>query len=338
MRNPADKLKVGIVGMGTMGRLRAAIVVQHPRLQLAAVSDLQPSKLAGFSVPAYARAEDLIDSDLDAVFICAYNHVAADYTLRALETGKHVFCEKPPGVCVEDVERVIRAEESRPSLCVRYGLNHRYHYSVVEAKKIIDSGRFGRILWMRGVYGKAGGINFENIWRSDARKAGGGILLDQGIHMLDLFEFFCGGFTEVQSRITTSWWKIPVEDNAFVILRNPAGQVAFFHSSSTQWKHKFSLEVCFEDGYMNLSGILSSTRSYGEETLTFARKEFEDTAFAMGKPREETVYFDRDDSWTLEVNDFVEAIDEGRPVPSCNSRDALRLMKLIDLIYSKGLH
>jgi 1,5-anhydro-D-fructose reductase (1,5-anhydro-D-mannitol-forming) len=234
------------------------------------------------------------------------------------------------------VERIIEAEKRNPGLKLKLGFNHRYHYAVMEAKSIIESRRFGEVLWLRGVYGKCGGIQFENSWRNDADIAGGGILLDQGIHMVDLFRFMTGDFTGVQSLVTTSFWKIPFEDNAFAILHNGKGQVELLHSSATQWKHRFSMEIGLEGGYINLNRILSSTRSYGEESLTFARKQFEDESFAFGKPREETIFFDRDDPWALEVDDFSKAIRDDTPVTSGNSHDALRVMQLIDQIYRRG--
>jgi predicted dehydrogenase len=206
----------------------------------------------------------------------------------------------------------------------------------MEARSMVEGGRFGKILWMRGVYGKCGGIQFENEWRNQSEIAGGGILLDQGIHMLDLCRFFLGDFSDVQSLITTAFWKIPVEDNAFAILRNDDGQVVLLHSSATQWKHRFALEICLEGGYINLNGILSSTRSYGDETVTFAKKQFEDETFAFGKPREETIFFGQDDSWSLEVDDFARTLRENRPVTSGNSEDALKVMQLIDEIYRRG--
>ena len=280
---------------------------------------------------------DLVGGDLDAVFVCTYNNSAPDVVVAALEAGKHVFCEKPPGRCVADVERIIAAERASRGRKLKFGFNHRHHGSVMEAKQIVDSGRYGRVLWLRGVYGKCGSIQFENDWRNDRNIAGGGILLDQGIHMLDLCRFFCGDFDQVKSLVNTAYWKIPFEDNAFAILSNAAGQVAMVHSSATQWKHQFSLEICLEDGYVHLHGILSSTRSYGDERLTFARKQLEDTTRAFGRPREETIIFDTDDSWSLEVADFAEAIRQDRAITSGNSHDALRAMQLIEAVYENGV-
>ena len=333
----ANPLEVGIVGLGKMGMIRFHCAQAHPDLQVRAVCDTDAERAGEFpEFRFYTDFHELIQDDLDVVFVCAFNNVAPEAVIQALDRGRHVFCEKPPGRSVEDVERVMEAERSSPGLKLKYGFNHRYHYAIMEAKSMVESGRFGEILWMRGVYGKCGGIEFENSWRNDSQIAGGGILLDQGIHIVDLFRHFCGEFDDVQSLVTTSFWDIPVEDNAFAILRNPRNQIALLHSSATQWKHRFSLEICLQGGYININGILSSTRSYGEESLTFAQRQFEDESFAFGKPREETVFFDRDDSWALEINEFVTAIREGVPVQSGDSHDALKVMKLIEQIYTQG--
>lgn len=330
-------LRVGIVGFGKIGQLRASLLSEHPDFEVCSVADIDPSKAQGApGATFHSDYRQLLEEDLDAIFVCAFNHVAPDAVVAALERGLHVFCEKPPGTCVEDVERIHQAEQAQPDVKLQFGFNHRYHYSVMEAKSMIDGGRFGKILWMRGVYGKSGGIQFENEWRNQSEIAGGGILLDQGIHMLDLCRYFVGDFNHVQSLVTTAYWNIPVEDNAFAILRTEAGQVAMVHSSATQWKHRFALEICLEGGYINLVGILSSTRSYGDETLTFAKKQFEDETFAFGKPREETIFFGTDDSWALEIAEFASTIRQQRPVTSGNSTDALRVMQLIEEIYRRS--
>ena len=333
----AGPIRVGIVGYGKIGQLRAECLAAHPDFEVRAICDIDPSRARHPPGTSFHQDyRELLAEELDAVFVCAFNNVAPEVVTRALDRGMHVFCEKPPGRCVEDIEQIEAAEQRHPDQKLKFGFNHRYHYSVIEAKSMVEGGRFGKILWLRGVYGKCGGIQFENEWRNQSEIAGGGILLDQGIHMLDLCRFFCGDFDEVQSLVTTSFWKIPVEDNAFAILRNADGQVALIHSSATQWKHRFSLEICLEGGYINLGGILSSTRSYGDETLSFAKKQFEDETFAFGKPREETIFFGRDDSWALEIDDFATAIRQDRPVLSGNSTDALRVMQLIEAIYRQG--
>lgn len=337
-KRPAQPLRVGVVGLGKVGARRARLTQQHPDLELCAVCDIDPELAQEYPRQEYfTDYRELIKrDDLDIVFVAAYNNIAPDAVIRALNSGKHVFCEKPPGRSVADVQRIMAAEAANPGLKLKFGFNHRYHYAILEAKAMLETGRYGKMLWMRGIYGKSGGVDFENAWRNRSDISGGGILIDQGIHMIDLLRYFGGDFTEVQSVVTTAFWNIPVEDNAFALLRTADNQVAMLHSSATQWKHRFTLEICLEKGYININGILSSTRSYGEESITFAWRQFEDQSFAFGKPREETIFFDRDDSWALEVQDFVKVIREDRPVDNGNSLDALRSMELVWQIYENG--
>ena len=200
---------------------------------------------------------------------------------------------------------------------------------------MIDEGSLGKLLWMRGVYGKAGSIDYHDNWRNYKKYSGGGILFDQGIHMLDLFRYFTASeFQCLSAYMSNSFWKVQHEDNAFVTLKSTDNILATLHSSATQWRHKFLLEMTFEDGYLNLDGILSATRSYAPETLVYGRREFEDVTFAMGKPKESIVYFESDKSWNLELLEFISAIRGGEKVANGSSKDAMEIMNLTDSIYA----
>lgn len=326
-------IRVGLVGLGRMGQVRKEVLEHHPDLELVAICDPKLDETA-YGVIAVHDYQAVLDVDLDAVFVCTPNNVTAEIVVAALESGRHVFAEKPPGRNLDDVQAVLAAEARHPELKLKFGFNHRYHESVREAYAIVQSRRLGRILWLRGVYGKSGGRGFEETWRSKSEIAGGGILLDQGIHMLDLFRLFCGEFDEIRSFVGTFYWPIDVEDNAFVLLRNAEGQVAFLHSSSTYWKHTFLLEICLTGGYLTITGIETGSRSYGRETLIVARRQFEDEAFAVGNPREEVIYFAGDPSWQLEVDEFVNCIRTGGPVQVGSSEDARQVMELVYRIYA----
>ena len=206
--------------------------------------------------------EAVLADDVDAVFVCTPNRFSPDIAVAALDAGKHVFCEKPPGRTVEDIVRIREAESRNPDRVLKFGFNHRYHFGIMEAKKIVDSGKYGRILWVRGVYGKAEWAAYPTAWRSDPALVGGGILLDQGIHLLDLFRYFCGEFSEIKSMCTTAAGDSALEDNAFALLRTDDGRVAMIHSSANQWKHRFTLEIFMEDGYVIVDGMPSMSRSY----------------------------------------------------------------------------
>ena len=322
------------MGLGRMGQERFEAAQKNPFMTVSTVCDVDEGRWAKFDGVVYTENySDLLATDIDAVFVCTPNQYTPEVVINALEHGKHVFCEKPPGRNLKDIQEIICTEERNGRSVLMFGFNHRYHGSVREAKSIIDSGRLGRILWMRGVYGKSGGVGFEESWRSKREVAGGGILLDQGIHMLDLFRFFCGEFQEVKGFTTRSYWNIDVEDNAFALLRNDRNQVAMLHSTSTHWKHTFSLDIYLSDGYLLMNGIVSGTRSYGRETLIVGKKQFEDESFALGNPREEATFFDRDTSFQMEVDEFADCIINRKEVSQSSSNDALQAMMLVDKIY-----
>lgn len=329
------KFKAGIVGYGYMGKIRKAVIDEHPDLDLGGVCDISRAALADLNpgCETFESYSDLVKSDVDIVFVCTPNAYSPEIVIHSLNHGKHVFCEKPPSRTIKDIREIIKTEKANKHLKLMFGFNHRYHPGIKEAKTLVESGRFGKIICLRGVYGKSGGLNFEKSWRNKKEISGGGILLDQGIHMLDLFRLFCGDFQEVKSFVTNSYWNIELEDNAFVMLRNDKGQVATLHSSVTAWKHTFRLEIFLEKGYLIISGLLSKTGSYGRETLVVGKQQFEDETFALGNPREEITYFDRDISWLSEVNDFLDCIQNDKPVVNSSSEDALKIMELIDQIY-----
>jgi len=327
-------LKFGIAGYGKMGKIRERTLAKNANTELVAIYEMNDHKCEDKSVVDCNSFEELLNLEIDAIFVSSYVLSAAEYTIRALNAGIHVFCEKPPSMNHDEMLEVQTAEKNTRKV-LKYGFNHRYHYSVMEAKKIIDKGTLGKILWMRGVYGKAGSIDFHDNWRNYKKYSGGGILLDQGIHMLDLFRYFSNDeFECLSSYLTTSYWDINCEDNAFLTLKSNSNNIfATLHSSATQWKHKFHLEIAFEEGYINLDGILSETRSYAPEKLIFGLKNFEDVDFAMGKPKESITYFEHDKSWDLELTEFIEAIFSNCPIINGTSQDALEIMKITDYVY-----
>jgi len=326
-----EPLRIGIVGLGKMGDIRARTVRQHADTLLVSGTDPYPPAHGFDDLRILPDYRAVIDSDVDAVFVCTPNRFIPEVVAAALDAGKHVFCEKPPGRSLSDVELIMEAERRNPDRVLKVGFNHRYHFGIMEAKRIVESGKYGRIIWIRGVYGKGqGSAGFPNVWRADPSLAGGGILLDQGIHMLDLFRHFGGEFTEIKSMCATAVWDPPLEDNAFALLRSDDGLVAMLHSSATQWKHRFTLEICLEDGYVNVDGMPSSTRSYRDEWLIEGRRS---GGFAIGNPPEMSTFCNVDPSWDLELKEFVDCVRQGTPVRYGTSRDALETMRLVFRIY-----
>jgi predicted dehydrogenase len=325
------KLRVGIAGYGVVGKRRRQFIDEHPMLTTVAVCDrvfLKPTVLPD-GIPAFSDYRQLLEQRLDLLFVCLTNDIAPTVTMAGLECGFHVFCEKPPGRTMADVARVIAVERRHPDLKLKYGFNHRYHDSVREALRLIQSGELGSLINVRGVYGKSKIVSFESDWRTKRELAGGGILLDQGIHMVDMMRLFAGDFVEVHSFVSNDFWHHDVEDNAYAIMRTQQGVVAMLHSSATQWRHRFHLEIALRRGTIVLAGILSGSKSYGAETITVAKAHEEDG----GDPYETTIRYNRDNSWRDEIGEFVNAIVEGHPIINGSSQEALKSMELVYRIY-----
>lgn len=328
-----QKIRTGIIGFGKMGKIRAEVTEDTGAGEVVVVHDPHLDEAV-----QYPRAETpeavLTDDSVDAVYICTPNHMNKDLTIRALNHGKHVFCEKPPAFSAEEVEEIRRAE-SASGRVLMYGFNHRHHTSIKYMKSLIEGGEYGKVLWMRGRYGKSVDQSFYEQWRANPELSGGGILLDQGIHMVDLFLHMHGSFNQVEAFVSNLYWEMGIEDNVFAILRDSeTGAVASLHSTMTQWRHLFSLEVFLSKGYLVLNGLRTSSGTYGEEVLSIAKNRT--TAPAATWEDEERITYHENTSWRSEVDHYLEAIRGEHPVMIGNSTDALELMKTIDTIYERG--
>ena len=326
-------INVGIIGFGKMGKIRAQTVVESGLGRVNNIYDVTPIQDTKYE--CVSSPEDIFnDNNNNAIFICTPNHMNKELTIKGLNAGKHIFCEKPPAFNESEVKEIIEVEKlSKKKLM--YGFNHRHHDSIKMMKELVDNETYGKILWMRGRYGKSVDRNFYNNWRANSEKCGGGILLDQGIHMLDLFIYLSDEFDEVKAFVSNLYWKSDIEDNAFVILRNnTTGVVASLHSTMTQWRHLFSLEIFLEQGYFVLNGLKTSSGTYGDEILTIAKNRTEAPRAVWED--EERLTFKINNSWHHEVEHFLNAIIEDKPINIGNSNDAQIIMRTIDNIYKEG--
>lgn len=327
-------IRVGIAGFGIVGRRRKECVDRHSEMRLVAVCDKLFESEGQFDdgVNFFNHYTKLLQTNLDALIVCLPNDFAPKVTNDGLKRGLHVFCEKPPGKSVEDVKNTILVEKTKPDLKLMYGFNHRYHHSIQDALSIVHSGELGKLINLRGVYGKSKLVTFNQTnWRIKREIAGGGVLLDQGIHMVDLMRLFAGEFEEVHSFISNSFWGYDVEDNAYALMRTSAGVVGMLNSSATQWRHQFKLDINLEKGSLILGGILSGSKSYGAETLTVIHANL---VSDNGDPKEVITRYNHDPSWDFEISEFASCIAENRPVSKSSSQDALRTMELVDRIYN----
>jgi predicted dehydrogenase len=273
-----------------------------------------------------ASWQELVEArELDIVVVSTVHQSLARISAAALESGKHVLCEKPGGRNPGEVRAAVEAAE-KAGRCLKAGYNHRYHPAIARLRQWCEQGGLGQIDFIRGRYGHGGRPGYEREWRADPAKAGGGELLDQGAHLVDLCLWFLGDFAAVSGFVATRFWDIaPLEDNAFGLFQTAAGQVASLHVSWTQWKNLFSFEVFGHDGYGLAQGLGGS---YGTESVVLGVRPPHG-----GVPDEERVEFARQDlSWALEWEDFVSAV-ENHGIPHSSGREALRTMEWIYRLY-----
>ena len=326
-------IKIGIIGYGKMGQTRHQAIKETGCAEVVAISE--PNRVSNMleDLPNLSHDEIIGSQDIDAILIATPNYLNKPLTIKALNARKHVFCEKPPCFTAADMMEIREAEKASGKKLM-YGFNHRHHDSIMRMKEIVDTKEYGDILWMRGRYGKSVTPDYCEQWRAKKELAGGGILIDQGIHMLDLFQYLGGDFDSVKAELSNLYWKMDVEDNAFVILRNTENNcVASLHSTMTQWRHLFSLEVFLEKGYMVLNGLITSTMSYGKEILTIAKSRSAAPA-ATWQDEVRTEYMNNN-SWRYEMLQFFDAINNDIPIRIGNSDDALKLMTIIDKTYAQ---
>ena len=314
-----------------MGQIRAHAIKQSGLGDVVAVYDKANGGQIKYNM--YPTEDSIIeDPDIDAVFISTPNHLIVPFCKQALSAGKHVFAEKPPAFNASELKNV-QDIERKSKKKLMYGFNHRHHDSIKKMKEVVDNGKLGKILWMRGRYGKEVDQDFFKGWRADLRLSGGGIMIDQGIHMLDLMLHLGGDFDEVQAMVSNLFWKQKgIEDNVFVNLRNRStGICASIHSTMTQWRYLFSLEVFLEGGSLILNGLKTSSGVYGDEKLSIKRNQ---THLANHEDMSEKhIVFHADNSWISEIQHFFSCIEENERISVGSSEDALKVMKIIDKIY-----
>lgn len=320
-------LKVGIIGCGLIGQKRANSLTG---VELIGCADRDAFKAAQFAtqyhIQCYQDWRDMLeDPNIDIVIIATPHQVLAEITLAAIYANKHVLVEKPAARAAEELMPLLAAIEVS-SVCVRVGFNHRYHRAFQKAKQLLDDDAIGELMFVRARYGHGGRIGYEKEWRADPAISGGGELIDQGVHLIDLARWFLGDFVSVSGFSHTYFWDMPVEDNGFMLLKTAKQHVAFLHASCTEWKNIFCMEIYGKKGKLVVDGLGGS---YGVEKLTYYKMLPE-----MGPP--ETIIWEYpmvDNSWEMEFNAFLQDIQLKRPSePSI--RDAYEALKVVQAIYT----
>jgi predicted dehydrogenase len=321
--------RVAIVGCGVIGKKRAASLNAG---QLVVCCDVDLSRADELAQGAAARAttdyrEAINNENVDLVIVATVNSALAEISKAAIDAGKHVLVEKPAGISSREVRELADAARSR-DVRVRVGFNHRFHTALQKARELVDAGAIGPLMFVRARYGHGGRLNYDKEWRANPKLSGGGELIDQGVHLIDLAGWFLGEFTRVEGHAATYFWDMPVDDNAFLNLRTAAGQTAWLHVSCTEWKNLFSFEIYGRTGKLHIEGLGGS---YGVERLTYYKM-----LPQMGPPETQFwEYPEADNSWKLEMEEFLEDIQQKRtPVPGL--REARAVLEVVEEIYKSS--
>ena len=324
-------IKVGIIGCGLIGKKRADVIKEDRHAEFRCAADVAVDNAEALHPENnYANwMEMLAREKLDAVVVATPTKYLKDIALAALQKGIHVLCEKPLGRNAFESQEMVKAAD-QCGVILKSGFNHRHHPAISKAYELVVNGAIGPIYFIRCVYGHGGRPGYEKEWRAIKDICGGGELLDQGVHVVDLFRWFLGEFEEAFGYIPTYYWKTEVEDNAFALFKTSEGGVASMHTSWTQWKNRFTFEIFGEAGYLIIEGLGGS---YGPEKLTIGKRPKKEREYIGGVPDEEVIIFgDSDMSWELEWKEFVQAIQESRE-PLGSGRDGLEANRLLAAVY-----
>jgi predicted dehydrogenase len=318
---------VAIVGCGLVGQRRARTMACARLIACADVDRDRAEAVAALATECVAFTdwrELLARAGCDIVIVATPHDSLAEIAAAAAASGRHVLVEKPAGRRPSDIEPILAAARSA-NVKVRVGFNHRFHRALRKARELVDAGALGELMFVRGRYGHGGRLGYEREWRADPARSGGGELMDQGPHLIDLARWFLGDFVTVQGIVDTFYWNMPVDDNCFMLLRTAKRKTAFLHVSCTEWKNTFSLEIYGRQGKLDISGLGGS---YGPERVAFYRM-----LPGMGPP-ETTIYEYpmEDDSWAVELSELIEDIRLDRE-PAPGLADALAVLRIVERIY-----
>ena len=320
---------VGIIGCGLIGQKRAKALGEGRLIACSDITEAKAKALAGNSgAKVFSDRRGLLAlAEVDIVIIATLHDSLAEITLASIEAGKHVLVEKPSARNSAELEPVMAAAEQR-GVKVHVGFNHRYHRAFRKARELFEAGELGELMFVRARYGHGGRIGYDKEWRAKPELSGGGELIDQGPHLIDLSRWFLGEFEEVQGFACTYYWDMPVDDNGFMLLKTAKRQVAFLHASCTEWKNLFSMEIYGRNAKLEISGLGGS---YGVERLTYYKMLPE-----MGPPETTTWEYPMgDDSWAVELAEFYEDIRLNRE-PSAGLKDAHEALKVVEKIYEQS--
>jgi predicted dehydrogenase len=301
-------LNVAVIGCGLIGRKRAEALGESDRLVggYDVVLERAAELVRDHGGTAHTSIEGLLAESPDVVVVAAVHDQLAGLTEQALKAGAHVLVEKPAGISAAEIDRV-RAVARDQGKRVKVGFNHRFHPGLMRLAQEVHSGEHGELMHLRGRYGHGGRPGYDREWRAEPARSGGGELIDQGMHLLDLTHWIAGPLPLHSALLRTQFWDTPVDDNAALLLgeaNTRRGPWAMLHVTWTEWKNLFSIEIYCRTAKLQVDGLV---RSYGPQSLKIYRMGPE-----LGPPEVEELTYGTDDlSWRAEWQHFADGIESG---------------------------
>jgi len=324
---------VAIVGAGNIGRVRAQSILRSDEARVAWVGDVDANRgqsLAALSSASSATGwrEVVAKPEVDVVVVSTPTKFHAEIAIEALRHGKHVLCEKPLARTAEEAWEVVAAAR-HANRVLKTGFNYRQMDHVRKARELLANQAIGPVHFLRCRYGHGGKPHYEQDWCTDGELSGGGVLQEQGIHMVDLARVLLGEPVRVCAETRRYFWNFrDTEDNCFCLLETAEGQLASLHVSWTQWKNILEVEVFGRDGYLRLEG---RDGHYGPQRLTWGKRQPD-----HGRPIEEVFTFGPSPtSWDREWREFVELLHHGSDSFEA-AWQGWRTQALVDLAYKSA--
>ena len=325
-------IRTAIIGAGRIGLIRARTMEETKLATLVAVADIRADLAVTLATPFGAKVfadwrQAINLPEVDAVVVATPTMFHAEIASAALTAGKHVLCEKPLARNVAEATSIVTAARASGKV-LKTGFNYRHLPHIRKAKELIMAGELGKLSFMRCHFGHGGRPGFEKEWHADPKLSGGGVLQEQGIHLMDLTRYLLGEPVRALGKRSTFYWPLlAVEDNCFCLFETEQGQIAQIHVSWTQWINTFSMEIFGRDGYLRLLG---RDGHYGPPSITWAKRNTDHS-----RPCEQNIQYEPGDDWKQEWKEFVAAIEEQRE-PLGSGADGLRAQQLIEAVYESS--
>jgi predicted dehydrogenase len=312
------KMRIGLIGAGAIAQTYGQVLAQSATAQLVGVADVRAAAAEALgermSCPAFPSHEELFRAaKCDAAIVCTPPATHPEVCCWFLHRNVHVLCEKPLAICPEEAAIMVAAAE-RSQATLSMASKFRYARDVVEAKSIVASGLIGEIVLFENAFTSR--VDMTNRWNSDPKVSGGGVLIDNGTHSVDITRHFLGPLVEIQVVEGRRVQNIPVEDTVRIFVKSVAGVMG---SIDLSWSVNKELPH-----YLSIYGSAGTLHVGWKESKFRRAGDAEWTVFGQG--------YDKVQAFSSQLDNFVRSIRGAEPA-RITLEDALASVEVIDAAY-----